>query len=126
MLTKHDLEQLKAQLLEEEKSLKEQLSQFAQKNPKAKGDWQTKFPQMDQGASDTSEESEDEVELFGSLVAVERTLETKLQKVQKALGKISRGKYGFCENCGDKIGLARLKADPSVETCAACKGDGAP
>ncbi len=121
MLSKKNLEQLKSKLLKEEASLREQLSQFAQETPKVQGDWTTKFPQMDQGSIDTDQESEDEVELFEELLPLERTLETKLQKVQRALDRIQKGKYGFCEKCGRKISLRRLKADPSAETCTKCK-----
>jgi len=31
------------------------------------------------------------------------------------------GKYGLCEECGDRIGYERLDAIPYVTTCVSCK-----
>lgn len=44
-----------------------------------------------------------------------------LGKVNKALEKIDEGSYGVCENCGEPIELARLKALPNALLCLKCK-----
>jgi DnaK suppressor protein len=44
-----------------------------------------------------------------------------LAKINAAFARIDRGVYGVCEECGDKIGLARLKARPVTTLCIACK-----
>src|SRR5262249_43677388 len=31
------------------------------------------------------------------------------------------GEYGFCEECGDEIGIARLRARPVTTLCISCK-----
>lgn len=44
-----------------------------------------------------------------------------LEKVEKALGKIKSGAYGYCERCGEKIAKPRLEALPYAELCITCK-----
>jgi len=41
-----------------------------------------------------------------------------LQKAQRALS--DNEDYGFCEQCGRLIPLARLKIDPAAQCCVAC------
>jgi len=35
-----------------------------------------------------------------------------LRKIEQALGRIDDGSYGYCEDTGDAIGIARLEARP--------------
>jgi DnaK suppressor protein len=42
-------------------------------------------------------------------------------KIDEALGRIDDGSYGTCEECGEPIGFARLKARPVTTLCIACK-----
>lgn len=37
-----------------------------------------------------------------------------LKKVQQAIGRIESGDYGYCEETGDPIGIARLLARPTA------------
>jgi len=37
-----------------------------------------------------------------------------ISKIDKALKSIEEGEYGFCEETGDPIGLARLEARPTA------------
>jgi len=37
-----------------------------------------------------------------------------------ALARIEMGEFGFCEDCGDFIGLGRLDADPCLVRCVGC------
>ena len=46
-----------------------------------------------------------------------------LNKIEKSLEKIERGDYGECEDCGEEIGLGRLRARPMAEFCIACKDE---
>lgn len=41
-------------------------------------------------------------------------------QVRKALARIKIGKYGICENCGEQIEAARLKAYPEATLCLKC------
>ena len=42
-------------------------------------------------------------------------------KIQEALRRLEEGEYGICESCGEKIGIARLKARPVTTLCIDCK-----
>ena len=42
-------------------------------------------------------------------------------KIEGALKRLDRGVYGICEECGEKIALARLKARPVTTLCIDCK-----
>lgn len=44
-----------------------------------------------------------------------------LEQNQHALRLLEQGKYGYCENCGQPIGKARLQAFPRATMCVACK-----
>ena len=45
-------------------------------------------------------------------------------QIDRALAKISAGTYGTCEQCGNAIPQARLKALPYAALCVACKSGG--
>jgi len=44
-----------------------------------------------------------------------------LTKIDEAVARIDSGVYGRCEECGDDIGLERLKARPVTTLCISCK-----
>lgn len=44
-----------------------------------------------------------------------------IRKIQSALQRIDDGTYGVCEECGDDISIARLKARPVTRLCINCK-----
>ncbi len=53
-----------------------------------------------------------------------RDRERKLMvKIEEALQRLDDGNYGVCEECGHKIGVARLKARPVTTLCIDCKSD---
>lgn len=52
------------------------------------------------------------------LIERERVL---VQKIDKALEKISTGIYGRCEECGELMTFNRLKARPVASLCIDCK-----
>ncbi len=45
-------------------------------------------------------------------------------EIDRALAKIDVGNYGVCEQCGQPIPPARLKALPYAALCVACKSGG--
>ena len=49
-----------------------------------------------------------------------RALWTKLQDVERALGKLDDGTYGTCDACGGAIARERLEAIPWATRCVAC------
>lgn len=42
-------------------------------------------------------------------------------KIKDALRRIEEGTYGICEECGEDIPIARLKARPVTNYCLGCK-----
>jgi len=51
-----------------------------------------------------------------------RDRERKLiKKIQQALTRIDEGEFGMCVECGEEIGIARLKARPMTTLCINCK-----
>lgn len=42
-------------------------------------------------------------------------------KMQEALQRLDAGEYGICEECGEGIGIERLKARPVTTLCIECK-----
>jgi DnaK suppressor protein len=47
-----------------------------------------------------------------------------VDEIDRALLKIDAGTYGICENCGQPIPRARLKALPYAALCVQCKSGG--
>ncbi|WP_243545819.1 RNA polymerase-binding protein DksA [Pseudodesulfovibrio tunisiensis] len=51
-----------------------------------------------------------------------RDRERKLiKKIQNAITRIEDGDFGLCQDCGEEIGVARLKARPMTTLCIECK-----
>lgn len=51
-----------------------------------------------------------------------RDRERKLiKKITQAIQRIEDGEFGVCVECGDEIGIARLKARPMTTLCINCK-----
>ena len=44
-----------------------------------------------------------------------------LRQIDDALDRIDDGTFGLCEDCGEEIGEARLKAIPYATLCVECK-----
>ncbi|MGH7789748.1 MAG: RNA polymerase-binding protein DksA [Candidatus Binatia bacterium] len=53
-----------------------------------------------------------------------RDRERKLiNKIEAALERIEDGAFGVCEECGEAIGVERLRARPVTTLCIQCKAD---
>ncbi len=46
---------------------------------------------------------------------------TYLGKIEKAIGRIDKGTFGFCDDCGEFIGTDRLTVRPEATLCIRCK-----
>jgi RNA polymerase-binding transcription factor DksA len=53
--------------------------------------------------------------------ALLKQLQHRLKRVERALAKFDNGSYGYCENCGQPIDFARLKALPDARFCLHCQ-----
>ena len=51
-----------------------------------------------------------------------RDRERKLiKKIDETLARIDAGDYGYCDKCGEEIGIKRLEARPTATLCIDCK-----
>ena len=64
--------------------------------------------------------SESGLAFIGRLRERERML---LAKIERALEKIEEGVYGTCQQCGEDIGVARLRARAVADLCIECKSE---
>jgi RNA polymerase-binding transcription factor DksA len=108
------------ELLEvERRRLTAELSAFASRDPKMRGDWDTAFPAAAPGGSSSAhsaqEEQADLREEFETTIAQEQSLESRLDAVVRALERINQNAFGSCRACGQPIPLERLKANPAAE-----------
>ena len=117
-MEKQLIQELKKKLLEEKDLLKKDLLKFADKDKKIPDDYDTRFPYLER--SSAPDEDAEEVEQYETLLALEHSLELRLKDVNDALEKIENGQYGECENCHQKIEIARLKANPAARLCMKC------
>lgn len=49
-----------------------------------------------------------------------RRRQTALQAIDRALGRIESGDFGYCEDCGEEIAAGRLEIDPAGPLCVDC------
>jgi DnaK suppressor protein len=82
------------------------------------------------GASDTTiamEYTADDIDYASQLtqrnlnLALAERASSKLSQLEVALKRIDSPEYGECEECGEHIGMARLKANPSARLCVRCQ-----
>jgi len=72
--------------------------------------------------TDEAELASADLSLNLSIQQLERSRMTLVQ-IERALGKISEGTYGQCEECGAEIGEGRLRARPLATLCIDCMED---
>ena len=116
-MIKKFIEAQEKKLKEEKKKLEIQLQSFAEKSNQADSGWDAIMPLYEGGI----EGEVDEVEEFDTRLALEKTLEQEFEKIDVALAKIKKGKYGICEKCEKSIPRGRLQAYPQAKLCAKCQ-----
>ncbi len=62
----------------------------------------------------------DAIQLQQMAVAQQRRAGLRLEQVRVALREFDADEYGWCVDCGEGIGYARLKARPESSRCMAC------
>lgn len=58
---------------------------------------------------------------LGLNMAMVRRRVARMTELENALRRLNETDYGMCEECGDEIGVARLKANPSARLCVQCQ-----
>lgn len=116
------LEKLRSKLKEEKALIEEELKKIGKKGTKLQEDSGARFPLFDGEVGGAAlEKAADEIEEYSTILPIGYSLETKLQNINLALGKIKKRKYGICEKCGKSIEIKRLKVCPESKTCLKCK-----
>lgn len=46
----------------------------------------------------------------------------RIRAVEAAIQRIDAEEFGWCDNCGEFIGLRRLELDPTIMRCRDCAG----
>ncbi len=110
---KEFLENMRERLLEEKKSLENDLSRFA-KPFGEEGEYRT----IEENLGSDMDDSATETEINDNNRSLERSLEANLRDALDALAKIDAGTYGICEKTGREIPRERLEALPMARTCA--------
>lgn len=101
-------EQLKKQLLSEKSRLEEELEQISEAPETSVGYGN----HMADDATIAYEQTKD--------LAVKQNAMWLLIQVNEALQRFEEGTFGVCENCGQSIDPARLKAIPYTALCMKC------
>lgn len=120
-MKKDFIEKIKNELEQKKNLIEKELQGFAKKDKKVKGDWDTRFPDLDgESGGGKLEDEAKEVEEYSTLLPIEFSLETRLRDINLALEKIKQGKYGVCEKCNKPITKKRLKVCPEARLCLKC------
>lgn len=117
VITKEFLAEQKRLLEERRGQILRELKVDGVKHPGTEGEYDAMFPDF----GDKEDENAAEVAAFAGNLSMEKNLEVSLFNVNKALEKIEKGNYGFCEKCGAMINPERLRAFPSATSCMDCK-----
>tara|TARA_B110000881_G_C18451949_1_gene451524 strand:- start:268 stop:645 length:378 start_codon:yes stop_codon:yes gene_type:complete len=115
-LSENTVNKFKKILVQEQENLKSLLERHQQEREKVR---------LSEGSA---ERSPDPSEADGGSMAFELEKELTLDEntkylliqIEHALFLIKKKKYGICENCGEAIPLARLKALPYLSNCKDC------
>ncbi|MFH1427004.1 MAG: TraR/DksA family transcriptional regulator [Patescibacteria group bacterium] len=107
MLTKEFIEKMEIKLKEEKKEVEEKINKYSLASEPDDN------PDLDDIAQKATEGILDE-----SLTAVHKEV---LEKINRALEKITLGTYGICEACGVEISEEDLIKEPWAEHCGKCK-----
>ena len=109
-MKKKELEEFKKLLLLERQSVIEHLAQL-------KGE---SAEELSQGLGDSIDIASAEITQT-SIQKLGNREKKLLSKIDHALAKFEAGEYGKCENCGELIAAARLRARPVAQYCIDCK-----
>lgn len=60
---------------------------------------------------------------LGVNVAIHRRRMARMHELETALKRLAETDYGLCEECGETIGVRRLKANPSARLCVTCQSE---
>ena len=111
--TKEVFEKLETRLKADYQRLSEQLEALKATRPQEDRREGSPFGKREEEATETSD--------LENRLAMEKRVLDQMAEVDYALGKLAKGTFGCCENCGQAIDPARLEVLPYAKLCVACK-----
>ena len=82
-----------------------------------------------QGTPEGTTPCPDENEYASSLaemrmnVALQHRINKQMKEIEAALRRVEVADCGYCEECGEPIPMARLKANPTTTLCVGCQSE---
>lgn len=116
MVDKRTTEKLAEKLKQELATLEIELADIGQMDSLNPKDWHGTNGDIETGTADSSILA-DRFEAKTTNEGIVTELEKRLMDVQDALERIKNGTYGLCSECGIKIPVPRLEANPAADTC---------
>jgi DnaK suppressor protein len=113
-----NLKELRSHLVEEQKRLRQELSQF-------ETDAQPSDARREGSPFGKREEEAEESLAIEKRLALEKRIGGALAEIEQALRKFDDGTYGLCDVCGKPIPADRLEALPQATLCMECKAKNA-
>ena len=102
------------------KYFKRRLQQWLESLEEQAGHTVSYFRQYDDRAADPLDQAAREYERNFTL-RIHNREDLLIRKIKQSLQDIKDGEYGFCESCGNPIGVKRLKVRPVARHCIRCK-----
>lgn len=62
----------------------------------------------------------DSLQAQAMALAADKRRHDEMRRIESALERVEAGEYGYCVQCGEEIGEARLAADATVAACIKC------
>lgn len=118
-MDKNVFHNFKKKLETKKKALEKELTAIARQDPRLKGDYDTKFPDL--GITQSPDEGALKVADYERTLPLEHQLEIELASINEALKKIKKGAFGLCEKCGQEINAKRLEVMPEAKLCIKCR-----
>ena len=112
MLSPEQLQSLRDQLLEEQKSLQEDLDNLRP---------DLLVMDTNSGVGNHPAEDADLTWQQEQILSLRLNQENVLARIDEAFRRMDDGTYGICERCGREIGFARLEAEPYANLCINCQ-----
>ena len=117
IISKKNLEEIKASLLAQKKEVLGELGRISKKDSHEADNRGAQFPEY----GDKPDENAQEISDFSTTIVTQKVLEKSLEDIEKALNRIEKGTYGICKYCGNPINEKRLIARPRAGACISCK-----
>ncbi|KTB47533.1 TraR/DksA family transcriptional regulator [Dehalogenimonas alkenigignens] len=110
----YNFDNLRTRLKGEYQRLSDQLEALRATRPQEDRREGSPFGKREEEATETAD--------LENRLALEKRVLDQMAEVDYALGKLEKGVFGRCENCGQVIDPARMEILPYAKYCVVCKG----